>query len=70
LCCVCCVSAIDDHGSRRADTVPALARWQRPVALHEALVVLHRAMCAASHQRIRVAIETASEPRVFFIMDN
>jgi hypothetical protein len=27
-------------------------------------------MCAASHQRIRVAIETASEPRVFFIIDN
>jgi hypothetical protein len=40
------------------------------VASHEALVVLHRAMCAASHQRIRVAIETASEPRVFFIIDN
>jgi hypothetical protein len=40
------------------------------VALHEACVVLHQAMCAASHQRIRVAIETASKPRVFFIIDN
>ena len=27
------------------------------MASHEALVVLNRAMCATSHQRIRVAIE-------------
>jgi hypothetical protein len=40
------------------------------VASHEALVVLHRAMRAASHQRIRVAIKTASEPSVFIFIDN
>jgi len=50
--------------------VRALAQWQRPVAPREALGVLYRAMRAASYRRIRVAVETASEPRVFFFIDN
>ena len=48
------------------DTVRVIARWQRPVAPREALVVLYRAMGAALHRRIRMVIEMASEPRVFF----
>ena len=43
-----------------------ISRWQRPVAPREALVVLYRAMCAASHRRIRMVIEIAGEPSVFF----
>jgi hypothetical protein len=31
---------------------------------------IHRAIHAASHQRIRVAIKTASEPSVFIFIDN
>ena len=64
--CVCCVVAIDDHGGCRGYTVRVIARWRRPVALHEALAVLYQAMRAASHRRICVVIEMASEPRVLF----
>jgi hypothetical protein len=31
--------------------------------------VLYQEMRAASHRRIRMAIETASEPRFFFVVD-
>ena len=43
-----------------------IARWQRPVAPREALVVLYQAMRAASHQRIRMVIKMASKNHVFF----
>ena len=64
--CVCCVVAIDDHGGCRGDVVQVIAQWQSPVAPREALVVLYRVMCAALHRPIRMAIEMASKPRVFF----
>jgi hypothetical protein len=50
--------------------VHALAQWQRPVALHEALAMLHWAMRAALHRCIGMAIKTASKLRVFFIIIN
>jgi hypothetical protein len=40
------------------------------VAPHEALDVLYRTMRDESHRRIHMAIETASELRVFFIIVN
>ena len=43
-----------------------IARWQRSVALREALVMLYQAMRAALHQQIRMVIEMASELCVFF----
>ena len=43
-----------------------IARWQRPVAPREALIVLYRVMHAALHRRIRMVIKMASEPSVFF----
>ena len=46
--------------------VPVIAQLRRPVAPREALVMLYRAMCAALHQRIRMVIKMAREPRVFF----
>ena len=58
---------IDDHGVRRGDTGQILARWQRPVAPLEALDVLHRAMHAVLHRRIRMAIEMAHEVGDFFL---
>jgi len=57
---------IDDHGVRWGDTGQILTQWRRPVASHEALDVLHRAMHAVSHRRIRMAIETAREVGAFF----
>jgi hypothetical protein len=50
----------------RGDTVQIIARWQRSVALTEALVVLYWEMRSKSHRRIRMVIEMASEPIVFF----
>ena len=46
--------------------VRVIARWQRSVAPREALVVLYQAMRAESHRRIRMVIEMASKPIVFF----
>ena len=61
---------IDDHGVRRGDTGRILAQWRRPVAPLEAMDVLHRAMHAVSHRRIRMAIETAHEVGEFFSIVN
>ena len=47
---------IIDHGSRRGNAMQALAQWQHPLALSEALVVLHQVMRPASHRRIRMII--------------
>jgi hypothetical protein len=48
---------IFDHGGRRGDAMRAPARWRHPVALSEALDVLHRAICPVLYRRIRMAIE-------------
>ena len=61
-----CVVANDDHGSRQGNTVCLLAKWQRPVAPCEALVVLYQAMHATLHQRIRMVIKVARENLVLF----
>ena len=47
-----------------------IARWRRPVAPREALVVLYRAMRAALPQRIRMVIKMASENSVLFFIVN
>jgi hypothetical protein len=44
VCCVFTHADDDDHGSRRGNTVQALARWQHLVASPEATVTLHQAM--------------------------
>ena len=41
-------------------------QWRRSVAPPEALVVLYRAMRAKLQRRIRMVIEMASKPIVFF----
>jgi hypothetical protein len=56
-----------DHGGRQGDTMQALNRWQHPVALSEALDVLHWAMRPASYQFISMAIEIAIESPAFFV---
>ena len=44
-----------------------IAQWRRPaVAPREALVVLYQAMRAKLQRRIRMIIEIAGEPSVFF----
>jgi hypothetical protein len=44
---LCVFNEFVDHGSRRGNTVQALTQWWHPVALSEALDVLHWAMCPA-----------------------
>jgi hypothetical protein len=48
----------------------ALARWWHPVALSEALDVLHWVMRPALYHRIRIAIEIASDFPEFFDVIN
>jgi hypothetical protein len=48
----------------------ALTQWRHLVALHEAMDVLHWAMCLALHHRIRMAIKIASISHVFFVIDD
>ena len=43
-----------------------IAQWRRPVAPREALVVLYQEMRAELQQRIRMVIEIAGKPSVFF----
>jgi hypothetical protein len=52
-------------GSRRDDTAEALNRWQHPVALSEALDVLHQVMRPASYRCICMAIKIASDLPTF-----
>jgi hypothetical protein len=68
---VLCVSfEFVDHGGRRGNTAQALDRWWQPVALSEALDVLHRVMCPALYRRICMAIKIASNLPSFFIVVN
>ena len=64
--CVCCVTSVDDHGGRLGDTVRIIARWRRSVAPREALVVFYRVMRSELQRRIRMVIEIAGKPSVFF----
>jgi hypothetical protein len=66
LFCVLCFAAMDDHGGHRGYMVHVLSQWQRPVALREALVMLHWAMHTTLHRRMCVAIKTSSKPCVFY----
>ncbi len=59
-----------DHGSRRSDGMRALTRWRHPVASSEAKDVIHWVMCPASHRRIHMAIEIASDLPVFSVVLN
>jgi hypothetical protein len=56
------------HGGCRGNTVQALDQWRHPVALREALDVLHRAMRPTSYCCIVMAIETASDSPAFFVV--
>ena len=57
---VCCCP-----GGRRGDTEPVVARWRRPMASGEALVMLHRAMRSVLHRRTTMAIEMARDGGAF-----
>ena len=46
----------------------ALAQWWHPVASSEALDVLYRAMCPASHCHIRMVVEIVVELPAFIVM--
>jgi hypothetical protein len=59
---------IVDHGGHRSDAMRELARWRHPVALSEALDMLHRAMCPAWHRRIRMVIEIVVDLPAFFVV--
>jgi hypothetical protein len=54
-----------DH--RRGNTEQALTQWQHPVALSEALDVLHWAMSPASYCCIAMAIEIVVDLPAFFV---
>ena len=71
-CVLCCVSHNgdgDDHGVRWADTARAHARWRRPVASHEALIVLHRAMCLAPYLPGGMVVAIAVESVTSYIIE-
>jgi hypothetical protein len=48
----------------------ALDRWRHPVALSEALDVIHRAMRPTSYRCIAMAIEIAIDSPAFFVAIN
>ncbi len=65
---LCCFNKFVNHGGRRGDRAQALTPWWHPVALSEALDVLHRAMHPALYSPIRMAIEVASNLPAFFVV--
>jgi hypothetical protein len=64
---LCVFNQFVDNGGCRGNTAQALAQWQHPVASSEALDVLHWTMHPASHRRIRMVIEVASDLPAFFV---
>ncbi len=58
---------IVDHGGCRGNAMQALARWRHTLASSEALVVLHQAMCPASHRRIRMVVKIVNNLPAFFV---
>jgi hypothetical protein len=67
---LCVLFEIVNHGGRRGNMAQALARWRHPVALSEALDVLHRAMCLTLYRCIAMAIEIARDLSAFFVAVN
>jgi hypothetical protein len=63
-CCII-VKLIVALRGHRGDTERLVARWRRPVASGEALVMLHWAMRFISHQRTTMAIEMARDGGAF-----
>jgi hypothetical protein len=59
-----------DHSGRQGNTAQALNWWRHPVALSEALDVLHQAMRSASYRCIAMAIKIASNLPAFFVVVN
>jgi len=55
LCIDCC------PGGRRGDTERVVARWRRPVASGEVLVMLHQAMHSVLYWRTAMAIKMARD---------
>jgi hypothetical protein len=63
-----CVSfELVDHGGCWGYMAQALNQWWHPVALSEALDVLHWVMCPASYRCIAMAIKIASSLPAFFV---
>ena len=62
----CCVTAVDDHGGRRGDTVQIIDQWRRSVAPREVLVLLYWAMHSKSQRRIRMVFKIVGKPSIFF----
>jgi hypothetical protein len=52
-------------GGRRGDSERVVARWRRPVASGEALVMLHRVMLSVCIQCIQVVIKMACSEGAF-----
>ena len=55
------------HGGCRGNAMQAFARWRHPLALSEALDVLHWAMCPASHRHTRMVVEIVVDLPAFFV---
>jgi len=64
---LCVLSEFVDHGGHRGNTAQAINQWRHPVALSEALDVLHWAMRPTSYHFIATAIEIASNSSAFFV---
>jgi hypothetical protein len=64
----CVFDQIVDHSGRHGNAMQALAQLRHIVASIEARDMLHRAMLPASHRRIRMAIEIASDLPAFFVV--
>jgi hypothetical protein len=56
-----------NHSGRLGNTAQALTRWRHPVALSEALDVLHRAMRPASYRCIAMTIDIVVNLPAFFV---
>jgi len=67
---LCVLFEIVDHDGHRGNTAQALAQWWHPVALSEALDVLHRAMRLESYRCIAMAIEITRDSSAFFVAVN
>jgi hypothetical protein len=67
---LCVLFEFVNHGGRQGDTAQAFARWRHPVALSEALDVLHRAMRPVSYRCIAMAIEIVVDLPAFFVLSN
>jgi hypothetical protein len=67
---LCCFNEFVAHGNRWGNSAQALIQWPNPVALSEALAVLHWAMCPKLNRHICMAIEIASDLPAFSVVVN